>query len=169
LKTHQTIARKVENNQQIYTLVPKKLNKTDLKSGEEFDVKIDVFKGQFDNAGKRILESTDASMRSLFYRQIHKAKKDKKKKYSKFEKYYAIQSGKKTFLFNRVTDYRPFEHVVIANNQCAMKNKSLEVRMLKSKSQPTYSGSLESLKAIADKYDLNDLRTIYLNKKKKSW
>jgi len=161
-KTEQKIKKKLEKSKNYFTLVPKSLEKHDLKSGEPFKVQVKIFDQLNEQLNREIIAETEASMRSLFYRQIDK--NEKKNHYSKYEKYYSVRSGSLTYLFNRVSPYRPFDHIVVADNQCKDYLDSLEVEMFKSKPQPSFSGSLGSLKEIAKKYDLSNLSTIYFSK-----
>lgn len=162
-KTEQKIKKKLKKSKNYFTLVPESLNKQDLKSGEPFKVQVKVFDKLNKQLSDQLIANTEASMRSLFYRQIDK--NEKKNHYSKYEKYYSVRSGSRTYLFNRVSPYRPFDHIVVADNKCEDYLDSLEVEMFKSKPQPSFSGSLGSLKEIAKKYDLSNLNTIYFSKK----
>ena len=161
-KTEHQLKKKLEKSKTYFTLVPDELSEKNLKSGETFKVHVKVFDDLNEKLNNELVAETQASMRSLFYRQIDK--NEKKNHYSKYEKYYSVRSGGLTYLFNRISPHRPFDHIVVADNQCKDYLNSLEVEMFKSKPQPSFSGSLGSLKEIAKRYDLTNLRTIYLNK-----
>lgn len=161
-ETQSKLEQNLRKSSNFYTLVPNQLDKNDLKSGQPFRVKVDIFDKVNEEVNKKLIASAEASMRALFYRQIQAY--ENKNQYSKYEKYYSVRSGSKSYLFNRISVYRPFDHIVIAENQCQDYPNTMEVRMLKSKPQPTFSGSIDSLKEIAKRYDLTNLTTIYLDK-----
>ncbi|TQV86937.1 hypothetical protein [Aliikangiella coralliicola] len=166
-KTQKSVVKKMEKSNNYFTLVPKPFDADKLKSGTDFNIKVDVYDGHFERAGKKIVDSANASMRALFYRQLVPELDEKNK--SKYEKYYALYSGRKTFLFNRISAYRPFDHVVEAESNRENIYFPLEVKLVTSKSQPSYSGSLANLKAISKRYDLDIIRTIYLEKDELKW
>ncbi len=160
-KIQQDINHKLQAGQEYYILLVEHIDKERLMSGESLEVKVRLATKQTENPAE--LPLMDASIRSLFYRQIEQD--EAQSQYEKYEKYYSVRSGNKSFLFNRVSKNRPFEHIVSAENQCTEYQDSLEVRLLKSNPQPVFSGSLKSLDAIAKKYGLKNLSTIYLDKK----
>ncbi len=162
-KVNKKIKKKLAKSKRYYRLEPINLNVTDLKKGLPFDIAVKIYEPLEDKETKAPIIETQATMRALFYRQMQKT--ERKNNYSKYEKYYSVRSGKVTYLFNRITPQRPFDHIVVADNKCEDYLESLEVEVFKSKPQPSFSGSLESLKEIAKKNQLSNLNTIYFKKK----